>query len=95
MAAYFIVDVDVKNAKVFESYKHSAATSIAQCGGRYLVRRGAHDVLAGAWHPTRLVILEFPSVAAATRWYASAKSSAVKPIRPEHAVSDIVLVGGV
>ena len=95
MAAYFIVDVDVKNAKAYESYKHSAAASIAQYGGRYLVRRGMHEVLEGEWHPTRLVVLEFPSVAAATRWYTSPEYADVKPIRLEHAVSDMVLVDGV
>jgi uncharacterized protein (DUF1330 family) len=95
MAAYFIVDVDVKNAEAYESYKHSAAASIAQYGGRYLVRGGTHEVLEGAWHPTRLVILEFPSVDAAKRWYASAEYGAVKPIRLEHAVSDMVLVDGI
>ena len=70
MATYVIVDVDVKNSKAYEAYKHSAA-SIAQYGGRDLVRGGTHEVLEGEWHPTRLVVLEFPSAAAAKRWYAS------------------------
>jgi uncharacterized protein (DUF1330 family) len=95
MAAYFIVDVDVKNAKAYESYKHSAAASIAQYGGRYLVRGETHEVLEGEWHPTRLVVLEFPSVDAAKRWYTSPEYADVKPIRLEHAVSDIVLVEGI
>jgi uncharacterized protein (DUF1330 family) len=95
MAAYIIVDVDVKNAKAYESYKHSAAASIAQYGGRYLVRGGTHEVLEGEWHPTRLVVLEFPSVDAAKRWYTSPEYADVKPIRLEHAVSDMVLVDGV
>jgi uncharacterized protein (DUF1330 family) len=95
MAAYFIVDVDVKNAEAYESYKHSAAASIAQYGGRYLVRGGTHEVLEGEWHPTRLVVLEFPSVDAAKRWYTSPEYADVKPIRLEHAVSDMVLVDGV
>jgi len=95
MAAYVIVDVDVKNAKAYESYKYSAAASIAQYGGRYLVRGGTHEVLEWAWHPTRLVVLEFPSVDAAKRWYASAEYGDVRPIRLEHAVSDMVLVEGI
>ena len=94
MAAYFIVDVDVKNAKAYEAYKHAAAASIAQYGGRYLVRGGKHEVLEGKWRPTRLVVLEFPSVDAARRWYTSPEYGAVKPIRLEHAVSDLVLVEG-
>jgi uncharacterized protein (DUF1330 family) len=95
MAAYCIVDVDVKNATAYESYKHSAAASIAQYGGRYLVRGGPHEVLDREWHPTRLVVLEFPSVDAAKRWYTSPEYADVKPIRLEHAVSDMVLVDGI
>jgi uncharacterized protein (DUF1330 family) len=95
MAAYFIVDVEVKHAKAYEAYKQAAAASIAQYGGRYLVRGGTHEVLEGGWHPTRLVVLEFPSVDAAKRWYASEEYGRVKPIRLQHAVSDMVLVEGV
>ena len=95
MAAYFIVDVDVKNPQAYEAYKQAAAASIAQYGGRYLVRGGKHEVLEGDWRPTRLVVLEFPSVDAATRWYTSPEYADVKPIRLEHAVSDIVLVDGI
>ncbi len=40
MAAYFIVDVEVKNPQAYETYKHAAATSIAHYGGRHLVRAG-------------------------------------------------------
>jgi uncharacterized protein (DUF1330 family) len=56
--------VDVKNPQAYEAYKQAAAVSIAQYGGRYLVRGGKHEVLEGAWRPTRLVVLEFPTVEA-------------------------------
>jgi uncharacterized protein (DUF1330 family) len=95
MAAYFIVDVDVKNPQAYEAYKQAAAASIAQYGGRYLVRSGKHEVLEGDWRPTRLVVLEFPTIAAAKRWYASAEYNQVKPIRLQHAVGHLVLVEGV
>jgi len=95
MAAYFIVDVDVKNPQAYEAYKQAAAASIAQYGGRYLVRGGPHEVLEGDWRPTRLVVLEFPSVAAAKRWYASEEYNQAKPLRLEHAVGHLVLVEGV
>jgi uncharacterized protein (DUF1330 family) len=95
MAAYFIVDVDVKNPQAYEAYKHAAAASIVQYGGRYLVRGGKHEVLEGTWRPTRLVVLEFPSIEAAKRWYASDEYTKVKPIRLKHAVGHLVLVEGV
>jgi len=46
MAAHFIVDVDVKNPQAYEAYQQAAA-SIAQYGGRYLVRGRTHEVLEG------------------------------------------------
>ncbi len=95
MAAYFIVDVDVKNPQAYEAYKQAAATSIAEYGGRYLVRGGRHEVLEGNWRPTRLVVLEFPTIEAAKRWYTSVEYSKVKPIRQQHAVGHMVLVEGV
>ena len=95
MAAYFIVDVAVKNPQAYEGYKQAAAASIAQNGGRYLVRGGKHEVLEGDWRPTRLVVLEFPTVDAAKRWYASDEYNKVKPLRLQHAVGHLVLVEGV
>ena len=95
MAAYFIVDVDVKNTQAYEAYKQAAAASVALYGGRYLVRGGKHEVLEGDWRPTRLVVLEFPTADAAKRWYASDEYGKAKPIRLQHAVSDMVLVEGI
>lgn len=95
MAAYIIADVMVLNPKVYESYTQSAAASIAQYGGGYLVRGGRQEVLEGYRRPTRLVVLELPSAEAAKRWNTSAEHTQVKPIRLQHAVSDVVLVEGV
>ena len=95
MAAYIIVDVDVKDAKAFEPYKQPTAASIAQYGGRFIVRSSEYEVLEGKWRPTRLVVLEFPTVDAAKRWYESPEYRKVLPIRLQHAVSNMILVDGV
>lgn len=42
MAAYIIVDVDVQDAARFETYQQGVPATIAQYGGRYLVRGGQH-----------------------------------------------------
>jgi uncharacterized protein (DUF1330 family) len=95
MAAYIIVDVDVKDAQAFEAYKQPTAASVAQYGGRFIVRSSQYEVLEGNWHPTRLVVLEFPSIEAAKRWYESPEYRRVMPIRLQHAVSQMILVDGV
>jgi uncharacterized protein (DUF1330 family) len=95
MAAYIIVDVNVKDAKAFEPYKQPTAASIAQYGGRFIVRSSEYEVLEGDWRPTRLVVIEFPSLEAAKRWYESPEYRKVLPIRLQHAVSKMLLVNGV
>ncbi|HSB82386.1 MAG TPA: DUF1330 domain-containing protein [Candidatus Methylomirabilis sp.] len=95
MAAYIIVDVDVQDVTRFETYKQLVPATIAQYGGRYLVRGGKHETLEGNWRPTRLVVLEFPSGEAARRWYESEEYQKIKPLRREHARGDMVLVEGV
>lgn len=95
MVAYVILDVDVKDAKAFEAYKQPTAASIAQYGGRFIVRTSEYDVLEGNWRPTRLVVLEFPRIEAAKRWYESEEYRKLKPIRLQHAVTNMILVDGV
>jgi uncharacterized protein (DUF1330 family) len=94
MAAYIIVDVDVKDAKAFEPYKQPTGASVAQYGGRFIVRSSEYEVLEGDWRPTRLVVIEFPSLDAAKRWYESPEYRKVLPIRLQHAVSKMLLVNG-
>ncbi len=68
---------------------------VAQYGGRFIVRTSEYEVLEGRWRPTRLVVLEFPSLEAARRWYESEEYCKVKPIRLQHAVTNMILVDGV
>jgi uncharacterized protein (DUF1330 family) len=56
MAAYVIVDIDVKDAAGYEEYKKLAPPSIAAYGGKYLVRGGNVEILEGDWSPKRFVI---------------------------------------
>jgi uncharacterized protein (DUF1330 family) len=71
MSAYVISEVDVKDAAGFEAYRTLAAGTIAQYGGRYLVRGGAADVVEGGPPPKNIIVVEFPSMTCLREWYAS------------------------
>ena len=68
---------------------------VGQAGGAYLVRGGAHKVIEGDWKPTRLVIFEFPSLAAAQSFYVSPAYQSLKALRQEASSANIVGVEGV
>ena len=71
MTAYVISEVEVHDAAGFEAYRTIAAKTIAQYGGRYLVRCGAAGVAEGGPPPQTIIIVEFPSMQRLQEWYAS------------------------
>lgn len=94
MSAFVVVDITVQDAQVYEEYKRLAPPSIAQYGGRYIVRGGPTTVLEGGWSPSRLVILEFPTADAARAWWGSTEYAAAKALRQQCAGADMVLAEG-
>lgn len=94
MPAYVVVDITVNDAQTYERYKLLAPPSIAAFQGRYIVRGGRTEILEGDWQPSRLVILEFPTVDAAKAWWNSEEYSAAKSLRQACADTEMLLIEG-
>ncbi len=77
MSAYLIYDVEIHDPDPYGQFMEQVKPLVESFGGRYLVRGGAHEVLEGDWHPTRLVMFEFPDMEAVERWH---KSDDYKPL---------------
>ena len=95
MPAYFVVDIEVTDPAAFEEYRQGVPATIAQYGGRYVVRGGKMETLEGNWQPKRMVVLEFPSVEAAKRWYHSPEYKPLLALRVKASRGSMVLVEGV
>src|SRR3989442_95764 len=95
MPAYVIVDLHIRDTAGFDEYRKLVPATIAQFGGRYIVRGGRFDVLEGDWEPKRVVVLEFPSVDQATGWYHSEAYREPKALRLATATCNVILVEGV
>ncbi|MEI9428936.1 DUF1330 domain-containing protein [Mesorhizobium sp. Cs1299R1N3] len=94
MPAYVISDVTVRDEEALQTYRSRAAASIARHGGRYLVRGGQVQTLEGDWHPGPLIVVEFPDIERARRWYASAEYAAALEVRDAALSRDLILVEG-
>jgi uncharacterized protein (DUF1330 family) len=94
MPAYVIGNVEVHDPQTYEKYRAHTLETIQAFGGRFLVRGGEVEVKEGVWHPRRMVLLEFPDLATARRWYDSAAYQAILPYRIESAKTDLLLVEG-
>jgi uncharacterized protein (DUF1330 family) len=72
MAAYLIVEHKITDAAKFDEYRIKVGPMIAKHGGRYLTKAGSHKLPEGGhWQPERVVIIEFPDMAALNAWYNS------------------------
>ena len=94
MAGYLIANLEITNPDGFAEYARKVAPIIAQYGGKYIVRGGETRMLEGNAPIKRIVILEFPSLAAAQKFYDSPDYRPIIHLRTSSANSTIFLVDG-
>ena len=95
MSAYVLVEVNVTDPQLFAEYAKGVPATIAAHGGKYLIRGGAVDSKEGDWQPRRIVVLEFPTLDQARKWYDSAEYAPLLAMRLKAANSKLILVDGV
>jgi uncharacterized protein (DUF1330 family) len=82
MSAYCLFDnLEVHDVSKLETYKSRVAAVVQQYGGRYVVLGGKVDLMEGTWRPTFPVMIEFPSLDQAHRWYDSREYRELKELR--------------
>ena len=91
---YMISDIKVINPERFAEYRRSAAVDLAKLGGRYLVRDGNFEVIAGGWQPTMLSVVEYPNRASVDARLSSAEYEQSRLMRNNAAMVDRILVQG-
>lgn len=84
MAAYLVVEHIITDAAKFEEYRTKVGPMITKYGGRYLTKGGSHQFPEGGhWKPERVVIIEFPDMAALKRWYDAPEYQPLIKLRKE------------
>ena len=95
MAAYVIAQVDIYDPETFKEYASAVPATIKQYGGTYRVRGGAVTPKEGGWNPKRVIVLEFPDIATAHRWYDSPEYQKIIGIRFKAANGELIFIEGV
>ena len=94
MPGYVIVNVTVRDPVRYEEYRRLATPTVGAYEGRYIVRGGQVEVREGSWSPSRLVILEFPSVERARAWWESPEYAEARAVRQSCADAQLVIAEG-
>ena len=91
--AYWIAHITVPNLDAYQPYRALVPAILESHGGKFLVRAGAQTIVEGAVRP-RTVVIEFPSLQAATDCYNSKEYQAAKKLRAEVSTGDVCIVEG-
>jgi len=94
MAAYVLAEVEVTNPDGYKEYTAQVPATIARYGGRFLVRGGASEALEGDWPQRRRVMLEFPTMDAARKWWHSPEYEKPKAMRQAASRGKLLLMEG-
>ena len=97
MAAYITAEHKITYAAKFEEYRTKVAPMIAKHGGRYLTKAGSQVVLErerAIWQPERVVIIEFPNMAALNAWYRSPEYQPLIALRQAAATDVLITLEG-
>jgi uncharacterized protein (DUF1330 family) len=96
MTAYVVAESVHADTPDVRRYRELAQASIAQYGGRYLVRGALPAALEGEWPAAnRMVVIEFPSLDQAKAWYGSPEYAAARATREDLSGRRMLFVPGV
>ena len=94
MPGYVIAEVEVTDPAAYEEYRKLVPATVQKYGGRFLTRGGKTETKEGGWIPSRFVILEFPSLEQARKWYESPEYAPALAIRKKASKSKLILAEG-
>lgn len=94
MPAYIIAEIEVTDPDAYAAYRARTPDVIAAHGGRFLVRGGAVEAKEGTPPAGRVVVIEFPDMDTARRFYESEAYQEILPIRLGASRGRLYIVSG-
>ena len=95
MAAYVIGEIEVTDPATYEDYRRQVLAVVTKYGGKFIARGGKVETLEGGPPARRVVVLEFPSLEQAQKWYRSAEYAPLIALRQRASRGRIIVVEGV
>ena len=91
---YIMAQVDIHDPHAYAEYRAQSPASVAEFGGKFLVRGGHMEPVEGDPPLPRIVVIEFPSLEQAKVWYGSPGYQAIIAVRQNASTGQLFLVEG-
>ena len=91
--AYVVVTIKkILDQKSFDEYAEKVRPILQKHGGYWVAIEPEHATKTGTWPYVRTVIVEFPSIEQAQKWYDSPEYREIIPLRERAIDANIVMV---
>ena len=91
--AYLVVTIkQILDESAFDEYAERVRPILKQYSGRWVAIEPRHEIRAGAWPYVRTVLVVFPTIEQAQRWYDSPEYREIIPLRQRAIDANIVMV---
>jgi uncharacterized protein (DUF1330 family) len=94
MSAYVIAEIEVTEPATYEEYRKQVLPVVNKYAGKFLVRGGNVKSKEGGWQPKRIVVLEFPSMEQAEKFYGSPEYAPLIKLRQKASKGRLIIVEG-
>jgi uncharacterized protein (DUF1330 family) len=94
MSAYVIAEIEVTDPAAYEDYRRQVPAVVEKYQGKFIVRGGRIESMEGGWSPKRMVVVEFPSIDQALKWYRSADYAPLIALRQKASKGKLIIVEG-
>ena len=94
MSAFVIAEIDVVDPAAYEDYRKQVPAVVSKYGGKFIVRGGKVDPKEGGWTPKRIVVVEFPSMGQAQKFYDSPEYAPLIKLRQKASKGKLIIVEG-
>ena len=94
MKAYWIAKVNVDDKEAYAEYAKRVTPALAKYNGKFLVRGGKFEILEGKNEYERNIVVEFPSVDIAKKFYNSKEYQKAKSFRDGKADFNAIVIEG-
>jgi len=94
MAAYLVALLKINDLKEMDIYRAGVHDTIDKHKGEIIVSNENAEVIEGEWPYTKTVVIRFPSMEAAKRWYESPEYQEVVQHRFRAAETNLIFIEG-
>lgn len=87
--------LSITDEQGMQHYRERVMATVDHYGGRYVAIGGPLELIEGEARPTFPVVIEFPSMEQAQRWYGSPEYADLKQLRQRSATANAFFLQGI